>query len=581
MNAQISPICPEIPSSADDRLAWMLTALARARGCKSADEVGAFLDPLPPLVNPLLELSDIDKALRRIEQALKEGEAITIFGDYDCDGVTSVAQWINLFRAAGHTNYRVYIPDRFIEDYGLTPAAVEKCLSSQKPRLIIAVDCGSTSIEALELLKSKGVDVIVIDHHQVHSDELHPSFAHLNPKGDPRLSTSTALQDAALMSAAGLVFFVADRLAELAGIAKWDRVANLLLAGLGTYVDVMPLLGTNRALVKHSLAIANTPAIHRVIGLSSLLEANGWRGKKVTEYTYGFVLGPSINATGRLAHAKTSLSLLCALRPETARARAKDLVVSNNERKKIQDGICKEAFAQAEQILAAVPETKILVLYGKDWHTGIVGIVAGKIRERFGRPAIVMARLENGFWKGSGRSIPDVDIGGFVKRAVDAGIITAGGGHAMACGVKLLDGQVADFVSWVGDQGALLQTDLVAVHEVVGDADWLTTDQWVDFFNRGAPFGQGNPRPALFIRNAQSIWGPEAARKSDGTVWALRAGIRTPAHPAMTVTWTDLHKARLVLAPDQRIELACTFARNQGADGRLFDNWNVIYGELI
>jgi single-stranded-DNA-specific exonuclease len=117
MNAQISPICPEIPSSADDRLAWMLTSLARARGCKSADEVGAFLDPLPPLVNPLLELSDIDKALRRIEQALKEAEAITIFGDYDCDGVTSVAQWINLFRAAGHTNYRVYIPDRFIDAF--------------------------------------------------------------------------------------------------------------------------------------------------------------------------------------------------------------------------------------------------------------------------------------------------------------------------------------------------------------------------------------------------------------------------------------------------------------------------------
>ncbi len=561
-----------------DPVTELLHALAKARGCASPDEIAEFLGALPRIDNPLLEMRDFNKAIDRIAAAIGRGENITIFGDYDCDGVTSCAQWINLLRAANHSAFRVYIPDRFIEDYGLTPAAVERCVELQSPKLIIAVDCGSTAIEALTCLRNKGIDVIVIDHHQVHHDGEHPSYAHLNPKGDPGLSVSRHLQDAANMSAAGLVFFVCDALAAHTKIS-WDREANLLLAGLGTLVDVMPLVGTNRALVKHSLALANSPVLDRVPGIKALLIANGWGRQRITEYTYGFVIGPCINATGRLAHAKTSLNLVCS-RGQKATQYALELVQSNKDRKAIQETIVEEAIVQARQILAAAPETKVLVLYSKDWHTGIVGIVAGKVREQTGVPAIALARLENGFWKGSGRSVKTLDIGSFVKRAVDAGVLTSGGGHTVACGVKLTDSQISPFVRWVREESSKLTSDLRPTIEIVGDADWLTTDQWVEFFNRAAPFGNGNLRPSLEVLRPYLKWGPQPAERRDGTVWALKAGFQTPTHRQIDATWTDLEQARCYFAPDQAIKLVAEFERTEKND-RQFDNWRVVHAEFI
>lgn len=559
----------------------LLESIARARGCGGDAEVAEFLDPNPKLVNPIVGLRDLQKGVERIVRALRAGENVTVFGDYDCDGVTSVAQFVTFFRAAGCKSYRVYIPDRFLEDYGLTIPAVEKCMQEQKPSLIIAVDCGSSSIDALTALKAQGVDVIVIDHHQVHCDcEIHPAFAHLNPKGDPGLSASADLQDGAKMSAAGLCYFVVEVLAATIDL-KWDNRANLILAGLGTYVDVMPLIGTNRALVKHSLRLCNEPAIALVPGVQALLTAAGWGDKEVTDYTFGFILGPHLNASGRMEHAKASLQLLCAQRPDTAVQRTEPLITANQERRALQETIAKEALVQAEKILAASPDAKVLVLYSPNWHSGIVGIVAGKIKEKFGRPVIVMARLESGYWKGSGRSIPAIDIGQFVSRAVKESVITAGGGHAMACGVKMTDDQLPCFVEWVRKESSSLEADLRPTIEVVGTVDLLSSDEWDMLLEAAAPFGQGNPRPAILIESPCMIWGGEPAKRRDQTVFGIKAGLQTKRHKRLEVLWGDIEVARKVFNPLAKFNLISEFSKSEGNDGRIYYNWRVVHGESI
>ncbi|MDD2765899.1 MAG: DHHA1 domain-containing protein [Opitutaceae bacterium] len=575
--ARVLPLCTQPPEG--DRVGTLLTLMAHARGCRTPAEVAEFLDPAPGLRNPLPAMRDTAKAVARMIAAIRRGEAITLFSDYDCDGVTSAAQCVNLLRAAGHKNYRVYIPDRFVEDYGITAAAAARCLQEQHPALIVATDCGSTATAELGWLQQQGVEVIVLDHHPVGPAVDHPAFAHLNPKADPGLAGNPAVQDASRLSAAGLAFFFCQLVAAEMQI-PWDQETNLLMAGLGTYVDVMPLAGTNRALVKHSLALANSPVIRKLPGLTALLDATGWSGRRITDYTYGFILGPCLNATGRMTHARASLQLVCSLSGGSARERALVLTASNNDRKAQQERIYREAIVQAEQLLAEAPQTQALVLANAEWHPGIVGIVAGKIRERFHRPVIVLARLESGIWKGSGRSMAAVDLGGLATRAATEGIVTGGGGHAMACGVKLTDAQLDPFRRWFPDQVAQLAPDLTPTYEVIGNADWLSGEEWTEFFTRGAPFGQGNPRPLLLVEADDLRWGPEPATKRDGAIWALKAGLGTAHHRDLTVTWTDMDQARLILAPEQKVRLFVEFSRHGATSGRHYDNWYVHHGEL-
>jgi single-stranded-DNA-specific exonuclease len=574
--ARISRLCPARPDQ--DAVTTLLAVLAGARGCGTPAEVQAFLDPAPAVENPLPVLRETRRAVDRLAWAMRAGETVTIFSDYDCDGVTSAAQCVNLMRAAGYTNYRVYIPDRFIEDYGLTAAALDRCLNEQHPTLILATDCGSGARDELRVLKARGVDVIVLDHHQVGPGGDHPAYAHLNPKADPAFASSATVQEAARMSAAGLTYFFCQLVAAELGVA-WDAEANLLLAGLGTYVDVMPLTGLNRGLVKHSLRLANSPVVQRLPGIVALLQATGWSGRSVTDYTYGFILGPCLNATGRMTHARASLSLLCSRDPAAAQERARALTASNQERKQVQDGVCREAFAQAAQIMAEDPATKILALSAPHWHSGIVGIVAGRVRERFHRPVIALGRLDHGIWKGSGRSVDTVDLGSLVAQAVQAGVVAGGGGHPMACGVKLSDAQLPGFLAWIRERAQRLEADLTPSFEVIGDAGWLTGDQWLDFFTRGAPFGQGNPRPLIVLDADDLAWGPEMATKHDGSAWALRAGFAAPGLGELTVVWTDMDRARLVLAPGQKVRLMLEFSRGTGSNGRRYDNWYVQRGE--
>lgn len=568
------------PAAGASSVDALLDSLARARGCSTDEEVQRFLNGSEDLHNPLDRLTAIERAVDRVLLAIRNGENITIFGDYDCDGVTSSAQCINLLRAARHSKYRVYIPDRFIEDYGLTMDAVTSCIDSQNPKLIIAVDCGSTSFDALRFLRERGIDVIVLDHHQVEDCDEHPAFAHLNPKGDPRLASDPVLQDAVRMSAAGLAFFFCWKVAERGGF-PWDLDANLILAGFGTYADVMPMVGINRELVRRALMHANSHTINRVPGLVELLKANNYT-KAITEHTFGFILGPCFNAAGRLTHAKASLSLACAITNEKAKELAVELLAQNNERKRIQESILAEATAQASAIMSAAPETKVLILYGRDWHTGVIGIVAGRIRERFHRPTIVLARLDTGFWKGSGRSIPTIDIGSFVRDAVREKVITGGGGHSNACGVKMTDEELPEFIGWVKENAGRLSNDLVPRLEVVGNVDLLSADEWETFYRLGAPFGQGNPRPFVLAEAPILKWGPEPAFKADReTVWGVKASFTTTVHKNLNVVHTVPTEGMTLIAPQTPLRLVLDFSRSEGKDGRVWDNWKIVHGEII
>ena len=357
---QAEPILPGTPM--EPRA--ILDAYARLRGAKTAEEIEAFLSPSPSLINPLVGMPGLSHAVHRISQAIEKGETITIFGDYDCDGVTSTVLVRDVLLAANHPSSSLwcYIPDRKVEDYGLSLKAAKTCVERQHPTLIIAVDCGSNSFETIAWLREQGIDVIVIDHHSVLAppEGNHPAFAHLNPKAEFGKNPAITA-DATTLSAAGLCFFFAETVASVLEVSSWERDRALILGGLGSLVDVMPLVGTNRSLVKYSLALANNPAVLQSIpGLAALGMAS--KLKAFSAYAFGFVIGPCLNASGRLDHARTAVQLLSTRRIEKAKPLAEQLVETNNERKQVQERILDEATAQAAQFLEAWPETKVLFL---------------------------------------------------------------------------------------------------------------------------------------------------------------------------------------------------------------------------
>lgn len=567
------PILPDTPM--EPRA--LLHAYAQLRGAKTEGEIEAFLSPSPALTNPLVAMSGLSRAIHRVSQAIEKGETITVFGDYDCDGVTSSVLVRDVLLAAGHPTGSLwcYIPDRMIEGYGLSLKAASACIERQHPTLIIAVDCGSNSFETIAWLKGQGIDVIVIDHHSVlpSPEGKHPAYAHLNPKAEFGLNPALT-QDATTLSAAGLCYFFAESIASVLEVPTWERDRALILGGLGSLVDVMPLVGTNRALVKYALALANNPDVLRSIpGLAALGMAS--KLKAFSTYAFGFVVGPCLNASGRLEHARTAVQLLSTRRIEKAKPLAEQLVATNNERKQIQERILDEATAQAAQFMEAWPETKVLFLAQEDWHPGIVGIVAGRIREQFRRPAIVAARMEDGFWKGSARSIPGFDLGALVTKAVAAGILAGGGGHAAAAGVKFTAEQHPKIHEWLLRETRDIEIETVTTYPILGDADGLPVDESAEVLEALSPFGMGNPTPYFTLENAVLCWGPkELTRRSDSSVWALKAGFRTRIG-TLFVTWANEEQARAVWREGANYRMVLRFSRSNNAQG-VFDEWTVL-----
>jgi single-stranded-DNA-specific exonuclease len=461
----------------------VLAQLMAARGFKAE-----HLDPtLKRLLPEPGSLKDMDKAVTRAKTAVERGERIAIFGDYDVDGSCSASLLHDFLGGIGRKP-RVYIPDRMTEGYGPSAKAL-LALKDEGASLVITVDCGATATDALSAARDAGLDVIVLDHHAVEMPP--PSFAQVNPNqpGD-----NSGLGH---LCAAGVTFLFAVALNRALrvwyaerGIAEPDLRDQLDLVGLATVCDVVPLVGVNRAFVRAGLSRFAAKRIG-LAALAGVAAANA----PYTPYHLGYVFGPRINAGGRVGRCSLGVDLLTAVDSVTAEDFARQLDRHNRERQAIEKLILEEAVAMA----ALQANAPFLFVSGEGWHPGVVGIVAGRLKDRFGKPAFV-AGFEGGLGRGSARSVAGIDIGAAVRAAKEAGLLESGGGHAMAAGFGLTPGQAGPLQAFLADQFSGHADALAAAGELVLDAlisPAGATETLVRDIAHAGPFGAGNPEPVV------------------------------------------------------------------------------------
>jgi single-stranded-DNA-specific exonuclease len=476
----------------------LLARVLAGRGV-GIEEATAHLDPtIRALMPDPSSLRDMDAAAQRLATAIERGEAVAIFGDYDVDGASSSAL-MHRFLAAHGLAARIYIPDRIFEGYGPNARAIEG-LIDDGARLIVTVDCGTTSHAALAAATARGVDVVVIDHHQADA-ELPAVAALVNPNRQDDLSGLGQL------CAAGVTFMtlvaVQRELRRRGHYAGARREADLLalldVVALATVCDVVPLTGLNRAFVTKGLEVMGQ---RRNTGLRALADAAALTQPPST-YTLGFVLGPRINAGGRIGDAALGARLL-SIDDETEAARIAVLLDKlNRERKAIETSILEEAIAEADRRLDAEPDLPLLLLGSERWHKGVVGLVASRLVERFGRPACVVSWMApdgsaGAEGTGSLRSILGVDIGGAVRAAQARGLLVKGGGHAMAAGLTVAREKLAAAERFLAE--AVARPAQAARADRVLEIDGAMTptaanDELLALLARAGPYGQGNPQP--------------------------------------------------------------------------------------
>ena len=474
-----------------DILARVLAGRGQDAATASAFLIPKLRDAMP---NPAV-LRGMAEAVARLAHAAQRRECVAIFGDYDVDGACSAALLAAFLRAAG-CPVTIHIPDRVAEGYGPNIPAIQ-ALRRQGAALLVAVDCGTTSFASLEAARACGLDTVVIDHHQAEA-ELPPCVAVVNPNRQDDLSGLGHL------CAAGVVFLVLVALkAALHESAAWldgqapDLLASLDLVALATVADVVPLVGLNRAFVEKGLAVMR---LRRRVGLAALVDVAG-AGGPPTAFHLGFLLGPRINAGGRIGDAGLGARLLLTDDPSEARVIAEKLDALNRDRRVIEQSALEDAEAAALRSLGLGPEAPagVLVASGEGWHPGVVGLVAARLRERYDRPAFAIT-VQGAVATGSGRSIPGVDLGRAVRAAVAQGLLIKGGGHAMAAGVTLDPAKLPAFTAFLADacgpgvaaarEGAQLLVDAVL-------AAGAATPALVETLDRAAPFGSGNPDPVV------------------------------------------------------------------------------------
>lgn len=464
------------------------------------EQAAHFLDPkLRALLPNPSSLQDMDKAAARMAQAVQKGETIGIFGDYDVDGACASAILASFFEELGSTVH-THIPDRMTEGYGPNVPALEG-LVSHGASLIICVDCGTAAGPVLSALTDKA-DLIVLDHHKS-EDALPPILATVNPN---RPDCTSGLGH---VCAAALAFLAAVATSRDLRAAGWfhdaqpapDLMRQLDLVALATVCDVMPLHGLNRAFVTQGLKIM---ARRQRTGLNALLDIAGVT-KAPDAFTCGFALGPRINAGGRIAEAALGLTLLRSTDAHDARSMAERLDAVNRRRQGVEAEILDRAMAQAaEQRETGHP---VILLAGKDWHPGVVGIVAGRIKEQFNRPALVGAEQDDGSIKGSGRSVPGLDLGTVIIAARQAGLLTTGGGHAMAAGFSLPADNIERFHAFLDERlaDAAALPDTVDITLDVALSVSGATVELAENLAMLAPFGAGNAEPLIAVSHAQII----------------------------------------------------------------------------
>jgi single-stranded-DNA-specific exonuclease len=436
---------------------------------------------------------DMDAAAARLADAVEGREPVTVFGDYDVDGATSAALLVRLLRDLGCAP-KAYIPDRLMEGYGPSGEALVR-LAKEGARLIVTVDCGAQAFEALEMARGVGVDVIVVDHHKCAS-ALPKALALVNPN---RLDEADDAASHGNLAAVGVCFLLAAAVVRtlrrrgfFAGRPE-PRLTDLLdIVALGTVADVASLHGLNRAFVTQGLKVM---AQRRNVGLAALMDAARLT-KPPACHELGFALGPRINAGGRVGKSDLGVRLLTTEDPEEAREIAAELDRLNEERRAIESLVTEAA----ELHVAGQGNRAVAVIAGEGWHPGVIGIVAGRLKEKLGRPAIVIALGEDGLGKGSGRSVSGVDLGAAILAAKDSGLLVAGGGHAMAAGLTVERGKVealADFLdARLAAEVAASRDGRALLVDAVLSPGGVSPDL-CDALEAGGPYGAGWPGPRV------------------------------------------------------------------------------------
>lgn len=474
----------------------IVTQLLLARGV-ARDDLARHRSPsLRSFLPDPSAFNDMDLAADRIAEAILAAETVTVYGDYDVDGATSAALLVRLFRMLGHSA-RHYIPDRLLEGYGPSGEALVR-LGAEGSSLVVTVDCGAMAYEALASAHAAGIDVIVVDHHKC-AAELPRAFALVNPN---RLDESEPAAEHGHLAAVGVAFLLAvavvrtlRRRGFFATRAEPDLMSLLDLVALGTVADVAAIRGLNRAFVAQGLKVM---ARRGNVGLAALIDASRLsRAPSCSDC--GFALGPRINAGGRVGEATLGVRLLTTEDPDEARAIAAQLSQLNEERRAIEFAV-QEA---AEALLDGLHNRAVLTLAGAGWHPGVIGIVAGRIKEKTGKPTLVIALdEETGQGKGSGRSIAGVDLGAAIIGARDSGLLVAGGGHAMAAGLTVARDKLDALAEWLDERlaGAVAkasgeQATLLDISVAPGGL----SPELVATLDSAGPFGVGWPGPRVAV----------------------------------------------------------------------------------
>jgi len=489
-----------------------------SRGITDPERAGRFLKPrLSDMSDPFL-LSGMSEAVERIVAALLADERIVVFGDYDADGITGTALVVSVLRAMG-ADPAWFLPDRMVDGYGLTVGALKRCMDLHDPALVVTVDCGTSSGDAVAAARERGVDVVVTDHHEA-AGPAADAIAVVNP-------VLGANEEAAHLAGVGVAFKLCHALIKRALTELPDRARGidlrewLHLVAIGTVADVVPIVGENRTLVRHGLARLNRG--EGGAGMAALRKITGIK-KTVNCYHIGFVIGPRLNAPGRLGKPDASLELLLTNNARRAGELADLLESTNRERRRLEDAVRLEAEGELETRFD--PRRDFGIVVGREgWHAGTIGIVASRLSSRYCRPAVVIAFDESGMGKGSCRSIDEIDLVAALEKCSKD--LVSYGGHKMAAGLVISRDRLEPFAERFNAVCAedLAGRDLRRVQSI---------DAWISLAEADRrllaaldvlrPFGVGNPTPVLGTRKVTAVGPPRKVGRDHLKMLLARGG---------------------------------------------------------
>ncbi|MCX8280335.1 single-stranded-DNA-specific exonuclease RecJ [Phyllobacterium sp. 0TCS1.6C] len=474
----------------------LITRVLAGRGV-GIDDAVAFMDPtIKGLMPDPASLTDMAEAAERLAEAVARRESVAIFGDYDVDGACSSALLSRFLTHYGVAN-RIYIPDRIFEGYGPNPAAMRELASHAS--LIVTVDCGTNSAAAIDEAKAAGADVVVLDHHQVGGALPASALAVVNPNREDDLSGQGHL------CAAGVVFLAlvqTQRLLRETGaspaVLAPDLLGMLDLVALATICDVVPLKALNRAFVVKGLLVARA---QQNAGIAALARVSRI-GEPLNAFHFAYLIGPRINAGGRIGDAGLGARLLTLDDPNEAMRIAEELDRLNQERQAMETIMLEQAEAEAMLEMSAASGPAVLVTASDDWHPGIVGLIAARLKEKARRPAFAISFNAHGVGSGSGRSINGFDLGRLVRAAVERGLLVKGGGHAMAAGITVERDKLGALRAFFEENAAEMVGQLRSNQSLAVDGALSASGATVALFEmmeRAGPFGSGHPQPVLVL----------------------------------------------------------------------------------